>query len=159
MKEITLRMSDEMAVIIEQLVEHMPDVEVMDTGECDDSIEFCDQCLLAALTTLRENKVIVHPYDFTWIMAAINQYAVDGIEGFRSSNAFVKYLKVLGVEDVPCRDTISSNINKVEDVYPTWTFSDTDEPCEVRRRRNVAIQFVAAYNKAKRQGSTGCSTK
>ena len=65
----------------------------------------------------------------------------------------------LGVEDVPCRDTISSNINKVEDVYPTWTFSDTDEPCEVRRRRNVAIQFVAAYNKAKRQGSTGCSTK
>ena len=127
--------------------------------EYDDSIEFCDQCLLAALTTLRENKVIVHPYDFTWIMASINQYAVDGIEGFRSSNAFVKYLKVLGVKDVPCRDTISSNINKVEDVYPTWTFSDTDEPCEVRRRRNVAIQFVAAYNKAKRQGSTGCSTK
>jgi len=159
MKEITLRMSDEMAVIIEQLVEHMPDVEVMATGECDDSIEFCDQCLLSALVTLRENKVIVHPYDFTWILAAINQYAVDGIEGFRSSNAFVKYLKVLGVKDVPCRDTISSNINKVEDVYPMWTFSDTDEPCEVRRRRNVAIQFVAAYNKAKRQSSTGCSTR
>ena len=159
MKEITLRMSDEMAVILEQLVEHMTDVEVMDTGESDDSFEFCDQCLLSAISTLRENKVIVHPYDFTWIMAAINQYAVDGIEGFRSSNAFVKYLKVLGVKDVPCRDTISSNINKVEDVYPTWTFSDTDEPCEVRRRRNVAIQFVAAYNKAKRQGSTGCSTK
>lgn len=159
MKEITLRVSDEMAVIIEQLVEHMADVEVMDTGECDDSIEFCDQCLLNALTTLRVNKVIVHPYDFTWIMAAINQYAVDGIEGFRSSNAFVKYLKVLGVEDVPCRDTISSNINKVEDVYPEWTFSDTDEPYEVIRRRNVAIQFVAAYNKAKRRGSTECSTK
>ena len=35
----------------------------------------------------------------------------------------------------------------------------TEEPYEVRRRRNVAIQFVAAYNKAKRQGSTGCSTK
>ena len=159
MKEITLRMSDEMAVIIEQLVEHIADVKVMDTGEYDDSIEFCDQCLLSAMTTLRENKVIVHPYDFTWIMAAINQYAVDGIEGFRSSNAFVKYLKVLGVEDVPCRDTISSNINKVEDVYPEWTFSDTDEPYEVIRRRNVAIQFVAAYNKAKRRGSTECSTK
>ena len=143
MKEITLKVSDEMAQLVGQLVGHLEGVEIVATGECDDSIEFCDQCVLSALTTLRENKVIVHPYDFTWIMAAINQYAVDGIEGFRSSNAFVKYLKVLGVEDV----------------YPTWTFSDTDEPCEVRRRRNVAIQFVAAYNKAKRQGSTGCSTK
>ena len=135
MKEITLRVTEEIAQLVKQWAEQ-----------------------------LRENKVMVHPYDFTWIMAAINQYAVDGIEGFRSSNAFVKYLKELGVEDVPCRDTVSSNINKVEDVYPTWTFSDTEEPYEVRRRRNVArrnvaIQFVAAYNKAKRQGSTGCSTK
>ena len=159
MKEITLRVTDELAKLVEQWAEHIPDMEVVATDECDDSIEFCDQCLLSALTTLRENKVIVRPYDFTWIMAAINQYAVDGIEGFRSSNAFVKYLKELGVEGVPCRDTISSNINKVEDVYPAWTFSDTDEPCEVRRRRNVAIQFVAAYNKAKRRGSTGCTTK
>ena len=149
MKEITLRVTEEIAQLVKQWAEHIPDMEVVDTDDCDDSIEFCDQCLLSALATLRENKVIVHPYDFTWIMAAINQYAVDGIEGFRSSNAFVKYLKELGVEDVPCRDTISSNINKVEDV----------EPYEVRRRRNVAIQFVAAYNKAKRQGSTGCSTK
>jgi hypothetical protein len=159
MKEITLRVTEEMAQLVKQWAEHIPDMEVVATDDCDDSIEFCDQCLLSALATLRENKVIVHPYDFTWIMAAINQYAVDGIEGFRSSNAFVKYLKELGVEDVPCRDTVSSNINKVEDVYPTWTFSDTEEPYEVRRRRNVAIQFVAAYNKAKRQGSTGCSTK
>ena len=29
-------MTDELAVIIEQLVEHMADVEVMDTGECPD---------------------------------------------------------------------------------------------------------------------------
>ena len=159
MKEITIQVEDSAYACVLGMLRLCEKVEVVSDGECDDSIEFCDQCLLAALTTLRENKVIVHPYDFTWIMAAINQYAVDGIEGFRSSNAFVKYLKVLGVGDVPCRDTISSNINKVEDVYPTWTFSDTDEPCEVRRRRNVAIQFVAAYNKAKRQGSTGCSTK
>ena len=159
MKEITLRVTEELARLVEQWAEHIPDMEVVSNDECDNSIEFCDQCVLSAFTTLRENEVIQHPYDFTWIMAAMNQYAVDGIEGFRSSNAFVKYLKVLGVEDVPCRDTISSNINKVEDVYPMWTFSDTDEPCEVRRRRNVAIQFVAAYNKAKRGGSTECSTK
>ena len=64
MKEITLRVNDEMAQLVEQLVEHLEGVELVASGECDDSIEFCDQCLLAALTTLRENKVIVHPYDF-----------------------------------------------------------------------------------------------
>ena len=159
MKEIRIRVSDELAQLVEQWAEHIPDMEVVCNNECDDSIEFCDRCVLEAFATLRENEVILHPYDFTWVMAAINQFAVDGMEGFRSANAFVKYLKVLGVEDVPCRDTISSNINKVEDIYPMWTFSDTDEPCEVRRRRNVAIQFVAAYNKAKRKGSTVCSTK
>lgn len=148
-----------MALLIEQWAEHIPEMEVECNNEFDDSIEFCDRCMLEAFAILRKNDVLLHPYDFAWILAAINQFAVEGIEGFRSSNAFVKYLKVLGVEDVPCRDTISSNVNKVEDVYPQWTFSDTEEPCEVRRRRNVAIQFVAAYNKAKRTGSTECSTK
>ena len=73
MKEITLRVTEEMAQLVKQWAEHIPDMEVVATDDCDDSIEFCDQCLLSALAT---------PYDFTWIMAAINQYAVDGIEGF-----------------------------------------------------------------------------
>ena len=77
------------------------------------------------------------------------QYLVDGIDGFRSPQAFLAYLAELGIDHLPHRSTISNNYKKVDGVYPDWSFSDTEEPHEVLRRKNVARQFLAAFNKEK----------
>ena len=89
MKEITLRVTDEMAVIIEQLVEHMADVEVMDTGEClDDDIR--DLWFKQAIMELKKDKVIRRPRDYAWIMAAIDQDVMSDYESFISPQAFIE---------------------------------------------------------------------
>ena len=106
-------------------------------------------CVAQAIAELRADKMAFRSYDFTWILVAMNEYQVEDIEGFRSPQAFLAYLAELGIDHLPHRSTISNNYKKVDGVYPDWSFSDTEEPHEVLRRKNVARQFLAAFNKEK----------
>ena len=149
MKEITLRMSDEMAVIIEQLVEHMTDVEVMDTGECPDD-DPRDIWFKQAIMELKNDKVIRRPRDYAWIMAALDQDMMADYEGFMSPQAFIEYMATIGLTMLPDRTTLFRAYNLIDGEYPNWTFDDEPDEQEARRRMNVVVRFKSAYYRAKR---------
>ena len=101
------------------------------------------------LKMLEQDGTIRHKYDYTWIMVAINDGAINGLGSFRSPQRFMDYLKELGVEHVPSRTTLSTCFNKVIGSYPNWEFIDTQDPQEILRRKNIINQLISALNKAK----------
>ena len=107
-------------------------------------------CVASAIAEVRADKGKMTACDFTCVYILMNQYQVDGIDGFRSPQAYLDYLKLAGVEHLPHRATIAKLYNNVRGVFPNWEFSDTDEPQEIMRRMAVAKQFISAFNRAKR---------
>ena len=144
MKQITLRVPDDMAQMIEEWAERIPEMEVVKTRSSlyqdEDDIE---QRLAAAINTLLTKKIIRHIYDYTWIMIAISEGVIEGLGGFRSPQSFMDYLHGLGIESVPSRTTLSTWLGKVDGMYPDWVFTDTEDPQEVFRRKNVVMQLLS----------------
>ena len=101
-----------------------------------------------ALKILKENRAIRYSYDYTWIMVAIGDGVVNGLSGFKSPQSFMEYLSSLGVEKVPSRTTLSIWFGKVLGRYPLWEFSDTKDPNEIMRRKNIVRQLLSALNMA-----------
>ena len=130
MKEITFRVPDDMAQLLEEWARHIPELEIV-----------CRQ----------ESTEYGLGYDYTWIMVAICDGAIKGMGGFRSPQKFMDYLSSLGVERIPSRTTLSTFNNNVCGTYPNWEFIDTDDPQEILRRKNVVRQLISALNKMKNQ--------
>ena len=152
MKEITFRVPDELAKLLEEWVKHIPEMEIVCRQESTDyGLGDMDYRMALALETLRQNNTIRHLYDYTWIMVAIGDGAIKGLGGFKSPQSFMDYLSSLGVKRIPSRTTLSTFYNKVLGTYPDWEFTDTDDPQETLRRKNVVKQLISALNKAKKQ--------
>ena len=152
MKEITFRVLDELVPLLEEWVKHIPEMEIVCRQESIDCGLGDMDCKMAyALEVLRQNKTIRHLYDYTWIMVAIGDGAIKGIGGFKSPQSFMDYLSSLGVEHIPSRTTLSTFYNKVWGTFPDWEFTDTDDPQEILRRKNVVRQLISALNRAKTQ--------
>ena len=150
MKEVILNIADENCQAIVDVLLLCKGVEVVSID--DDELSTEEQvaaCVAKAIATVRANNGGMSACDFAMIYVAMNQYLVDDIEGFRSPRAFLEYLGLAGVEDLPHRATIAK-YNMVEGVFPDWEFRDTEEPQEVLRRINIVKQFKSAYNSAKR---------
>jgi len=148
MKEITLRVPDDMAPLVEEWVKHIPEMEIVRKEETTvNGLGNIAKRMALSLRVLKENGALRHSYDYTWIMVAINNGVVKGINGFRSPQSYIDYLKSIGVEQVPCRSTISDYNNKVYGTFPDWEFTDTEDPSEMMRRKNVVRQFLSAFNK------------
>ena len=154
MKEITLRVSDDVALMVEQWALLIPEMEIVAKEQ---PVEYwlgdMDMKMTLALKELEKNDVIQHLYDYTWIMVAINDGAIKGIGSFRSPQSFIDYLKGLGIEKVPSRSLISSFLDKVLGTYPDWVFVDTEDPREKLRRKNVVRQLISALNMASKQST------
>ena len=101
-----------------------------------------------ALKILKENRAIRYGYDYTWIMVAIGDGVVNGLSGFRSPKSFIEYLINVGVKSVPSRSTVSTWFGRVIGKYPDWEFTDTKDPNEIMRRKNIVRQLLSALNKA-----------
>jgi hypothetical protein len=101
-----------------------------------------------ALKILKENRAIRYGYDYTWIMVAIGDGVVEGLSGFKSPQSFMYYLTTLGVSQVPSRTTLSTWFGKVLGSYPEWEFTDTKDPNEIMRRKNIVRQLLSALNQA-----------
>ena len=152
MKEITFRVSDELALMFEECVKYIPGMEIVcrqksigcGLGDMD-----CKMSLV--LEELSLNKTIRHLYDYTWIMVAIGDGAIEGMGAFKSPQSFMDYLGTLGIKSIPSRTTLSTFNNRVVGTYPDWEFTDTDDPQEILRRKNVVRQLISALNRAKRQ--------
>ena len=147
MKQVTLRVPDDMVALFEQLAARMPEVEIVEREELplvDDGLSDIDRRVALAIQVLIKNGALRNPFDYTWIMVAIGDGVVKGMGAFRSPQSFMDYLNGLGVEHVPSRSTLSAWYNKVLGTYPNWEFTDTHDPQEILRRKNVVRQFLSA---------------
>ena len=157
MKEITLRVTDELAQLVEQWVQHIPNMEVVDMGECMD-MSRRDQCFKQAILELKEDRVIRRPRDYAWIMAALEQNVIAEYDCLYSSQAFIDYLELLGIKDLPDRTTLYRAYNLIDGKYPQWSFFDDPDDKEVLRRINVVVRFKSAFYRAKRGNATAFAT-
>ena len=148
MKEITFRVPETMVPLLEEWAKHIPEMEIVSlkvSGSYE--LDEMNRRMALALRMLEENNVLRHGYDYTWIMVAIDDGAVEGLGRFKSPQGFRDYLKCLGVEQVPSRTTLSTWFGKVLGRYPDWVFTDTEDPSEILRRKNVVRQLISALNK------------
>lgn len=153
MKHLTLLVPDDMEALIKNLVAHMPEVEIVADDEepfDDGGLDDIDRRVAMAMNVLQQNGALRNPYDYTWIMVAIGDGMVDGLGAFRSPQSYMNYLQRIGIEHVPSRSTISAWYNKVIGKYPDWEFTDTKDPTETLRRKNVFKQFQSAMNRTRR---------
>ena len=149
MKEITLRVPESMVPLIEEWVKHIPEIELASLEESGVyEIDEINRRMALALKILKENRAIRYGYDYTWIMVAIGDGVVNGLSGFRSPKSFIEYLINLGVKSVPSRSTVSTWFGRVIGKYPDWEFTDTKDPNEIMRRKNIVRQLLSALNKA-----------
>ena len=152
MKEVVLRMEHSAYDVFTGFMALCPAVRIVSRQEvCDFERGHSDRFVTQALAVLLQNGVMTHPFDYTWIMVAIGDGAVEGMGGFKSPQSFMDYLSSLGVEHIPSRTTLSTFYNKVWGTYPDWEFFDTEDPQEILRRKNVVRQLISALNKAKKQ--------
>ena len=150
MKEITLRVTDDMAQLVEQWAELIPNMEVVDTDNCLDD-DNRDLCFRMAIMELRKDNVIRKARDFAWIMAALDQELMEEYEGFYSSQAFIDYMASLGIDSLPDRSTLYRAYKKIDGDYPNWTFMDNIDDKEVSRRKAIVVRFKSAFLRAKRR--------
>ena len=147
-------MPDDMAQLLVEWVKHIPEMEIVCREESTDyGLGDMDRRMALALEVLKQNKTIRYLYDYTWIMVAIGDGVINGLGGFRSPQSFMDYLGSLGVERIPSRTTLSTFNNNVLGTYPDWEFTDTDDPQEILRRKNVVRQLISALNKLKNQAT------
>ena len=148
MKEVVLRMEDSAYDVFTGFMALCSAVRIVSRQEvCDLERGQSDRFVTQALAVLLQNGVMTHPFDYTWIMVAIGDGAVKGLGAFRSPQSFMDYLGCHGVERVPSRSNLSAWFNKVLGKYPDWHFTDTTDPHEILRRKNVARQFISALNR------------
>ena len=149
MQEITLRVPESLVPLIEEWVRHIPEIELASLKESGVyEIDEINRRMALALKILKENRAIRYSYDYTWIMVAIGDGVVKGLSGFKSPQSFMEYLSSLGVEKIPSRTTLSTWFGKVLGRYPLWEFSDTKDPNEIMRRKNIVRQLLSALNMA-----------
>lgn len=138
-----------MVPLMEEWVKHIPEMELVQERESGElALDEMNQRMTLAFKILQQNKAMRHIYDYTWIMAAIGDGVVEGMGGFRSPQSFKDYLSSLGIERVPSRTTLSTWFGRVLGTYPDWEFTDTDDPQEIQRRKNVVRQLISILNRA-----------
>ena len=138
-----------MVPLIEEWVRHIPEIELASLKESGAyETDEINRRMALALKILKENRAIRYSYDYTWIMVVIGDGVVNGLSGFRSPKSFIEYLINLGVKSVPSRSTVSTWFGRVIGKYPDWEFTDTKDPNEIMRRKNIVRQLLSALNKA-----------
>lgn len=138
MRDITLRVPDEMVHLLEEWARFIPELVILSSNETTlFEPNGLNSRMAVALKNLKERKIIRYLYDYTWIMTGIGDGALEGMNKFKSPQSFMNYLAALGVKRVPSRTTLSTWFGRVLGTYPNWEFIDTKDPLETLRRKNV----------------------
>lgn len=113
--------------------------------EADKPVVEVDDRVKAAIETMKEEKVIQHLYDYTWVMAVMNE--TQGLPSFDSAQSFLTYLESLGIDSLPDVSNVKKEYNRMDGKFPDWKFQNKDKT-ESDRRINVAKRFLNLYRKA-----------
>ena len=118
--------------------------------ESDSSLQLAsvDERMKHALDCLERENILVHKYDYIWIMRYINEEHIkDTGLFFYSVNSYREYVTTyLYHHQIAGISTLSLYYSYGEGRYPDWTFSDTKDATERLRRVNVARRFVKIFS-------------
>ncbi len=120
-------------------------------AESDDSLQLAsvDKRMKHALDLLKQEKLLVHGYDYVWIMRYINEEHIKHTGLFWISvKSYREYIcTYLGMNGVSGLSTLALYYGYGEGTFPNWTFTDTKDATERLRRINIAKRFAAIYIK------------
>jgi hypothetical protein len=160
MKQVVLRIEDSAFCDFKAFLNLCPSVEMVSEYSDLEVRRHLDICIEEAIRELRKNQVFRKPSDYTFIMQVINDRKVSGAPYFQTPDAFIGYLKQLGLDSLPGRSTIYDTRKVMCGEYPHWSFKDPSvDDVETLRRNNVARQFLSALFKAQRTFSDNISDK
>ena len=106
-----------------------------------------DERMKHALDCLQQEDLLVHKYDYIWIMRYLNEEHIkDTGLFFYSVNSYREYVTTyMGHQQVAGVSTLSQYYSYGEGRYPDWTFSDTKDATERLRRVNVVQRFIVLF--------------
>lgn len=151
MKEIVLNVEDSAYECVLGMLKLCQQVEVVSTMDLQGKASPVDECFAKAINELLKERVIRHKYDYAFIFMAINESLISGMDPFFSPQNFIDYLRLLGIEDLPCRATLSNMCTYTQGEYPQWDYCPAVDANEELRRRNIVVRFSSAFSRAKRQ--------
>lgn len=153
MKEVVLRIEDSVLEKFLGIVQLCPQVELVGSGDCVDTMDVIDKSFAHAISELRDRKVFKTPADYTYIMKAANDGAIFHSLFFLTPTDFIAYLELLGMKNLIGRSTLYNTKDSIRGKYPDWTFNDSDvvSQYEVLRRKNIVVQFLSAFSKERRR--------
>ena len=128
-----------------QLRQIHEDMELLMTEEPMTSGQLVGEHVKTAVAKLRNEGLIEHLYDYTWIMGVMNE--TDGMPSFDSPRSFLTYLASLGIGQLPDVSSIKKEYGRITGRFPNWAFLNKDKT-ESDRRVNVAKRFLNLYRKA-----------
>ena len=141
MKDITLRVPDDMAGLVEMWAERIPEMEILSICEagtpCYGNMA---ERLSYAINQLREENLLPNLYDFAWLKVAMD--SLDDFPNFKSAQSYLDYLYIeVRVKELPSESSISKKMNTPCGKIFEWTFSDTNDKEEITRRNNIVKRF------------------
>ena len=151
MKEIVLRVEDSAFECVLGMLKLCQQVEVLSSMDLRGQESHTDACFAKAIKELLKERVIRHKYDYAFVFMAINEGIISGMDPFFSPQNFIDYLRLLGIEDLPCRATLSNMCTYTQGGYPQWDYCPAVDANEELRRRNIVVRFSSAFSRANRQ--------
>lgn len=101
-----------------------------------------DKRIHKTIETLRQEGLLKHLYDFTWVMETMNQ--TEGLPKFNTPRSYITYMQSLGIKNLPSEDSINRKQNTFSGKFPDWEFSDCDMT-EATRRINIGKRFLSIF--------------
>lgn len=148
MKQIVINVADERVPLYRELVSQLGDKIASEKQVDDEHVDVFERARLA-LRIVMDEGLIRFKGDYAYIYKLIDKGHVKGLAKFESTKSFHKFLKEMGVMDLPGCSTIDDAYKKIDGQYPNWTFTDTNDPGKMIRRINVARRFLSAFTKGK----------
>ena len=141
MKEITIRVPDDMVALIEQWAERIPEMELV---KVDESALLSNGSMAEriryAIVELRTERLLRRKFDYAWLKVAMD--STDDLPSFESAQRYLDYLcDELRLDGLPCESSISKMMDTARGPLFNWTFSDTNDEIETTRRNNIVKRF------------------
>lgn len=113
--------------------------------ESEGNIPSVEERIKEAIATMQDERLFRYGYDYVWLMLAMNQNR--DLPSFDSISSFRDFLVRIGINDLPSTSNFLKKSATARRQHPSWTFTDTSDLNETRRRNNLASRFLSLMRK------------
>ena len=150
MKSILINVEDGAFEHVLGVLQLCQQVKVVSTEDLQGIVSGIDECFAKAIKELQDERVIRNQYDYAFIFMAIREGIICEMEPFYSVQNFVDYMKELGIQNTPSKNSISNICTHTQGEFPDWFYDEPVDANEERRRKIIVTRFSSAYTRAKR---------